>query len=184
MKYWIGTADETRIIAINSEKIACGSPRTDKFQAFSFDLVNGKMPEGLFSIPFSYIRKIEMKDIDNKINIFFGEDAYELLTIKNESRRQEVFEVLKDLSPKLEYSTRKVGRLGAAKKPLIALAVLTPLFGLIYMMAIALENNELSGSQVALLLAVASLGSQNVIKLFIGILVIILIAIIRQMSNA
>jgi len=157
MKYWLGKDNETKI--------------------------NGKIPSELFSIPLAYIKTIEMKDIEKKISIYFGNDSCEVITINKEDKRLEIFESLKTLSPKFMYSHKKVGKFGAAKKPLLALLILSIIFGISYYMAVLIENDELYGDQIIILLAIASLGTKNIIKIFGLIVTILSIAIYRKMSN-
>jgi len=187
MKYWLGKDNETKIVAITDSNIFCGNPSYEKFQAYSLKLINGKLPAELFSIPFAYIRKIEMKDIENKVSIYFGEDSCEVITINKVDKKLEIFESLRKMSPKFSYSQKKVGKFGAAKKPLLALLILSIIFGFSYYMAILIENDELYGSQygsqIAILLAIASLGTKNIIKMIGVILTILSISIYRKMSN-
>ena len=183
MKYWLGKDKETKIVAITDNAISCGSPSYEKFQAYSLKLINGKIPTELFSIPVAYVKKIEMKDMENTIKIYFGQESCEVITVSKVDKKMEIFEALKNLSPKLIYAQKKVGKFGAAKKPLLALLILSVLFGISYYMAMLIENNELYGDQIALLLAIASLGTKTILKIFGVILTIASISIYKRMSN-
>jgi len=168
---------------IQIKEISCGSPSFDEHQSFLHTLSNGKVPAALFSIPISYIKQIEMKEPGQEIKIYFGQESSEVIKIKDANKKQEIFEALKGISPKLIYTSKQVGKIGAAKKPLIALLILSAIFSLSYYMALLLENGELYGDQVAILLAIASLGTKNILKIFSLILLIILAAIYRKMSK-
>jgi len=183
MKYWQGKENETKLVVVSGKEIACGSPPFDKHQFFLHRLSKGEIPEELFSIPISYIKRIEMKDIEQEIKIYFGQESSEIIKIKDANKKQEIFEALKEMSPKFMYESKVVGKFGAAKKPLIALLVLTPIFAISFYMALLLENGELYGPQIALLLAIASLGTKNILKVFALILIIISVAIYRKMSK-
>lgn len=183
MKYWIGQTNDTKIVAISEEAISIGNPPNEKVNGYVMKLTKNEVPSELFSIPISYIKTIEMKDIGEEIKIYFGQESSETIKNSNQRKKEEIFEALKNSSPKFQYTSKEIGPLGAAKKPLTALFIFSILFGISYYMAILLENNELYGNQVAILLAIASLGSKNIINIFGVLFGIIAIAIYKKMSE-
>lgn len=183
MKYWIGSNDDTKIVAISEEAIFIGNPPNEKVNAYAMKLSQKEVPSELFNLPISYIKTIEMKDIGEEITIYFGNESSEIIKNSDRRKKEEIFDVLKSISPKFEYTAKEIGPLGAAKKPLTALGIFSLLFGVSYYMALLMENNELYGSQVAILLAIASLGSKNIINLFGVLFGILAIAIYKKMAE-
>lgn len=181
--YWINN-EKTKFIVIDDNGIFCGNPSLEKKEHFTTQLKKGEVPSELLHIPFAYIKEINTKDIDNDINILFGNDSSEILTINNQNQKSEIFELLKNSLPKFTHQTQEINKFKAAKKPFIALVLFTIICAISFHTAIQLENNELEGRYIALILVIAEFGSETIIKIYLGILAISSFAIFRKMSQA
>ena len=82
MKLWIQNKPKSdKIILISENCIYKGKPKNDKFQNYLTEIKKEKIPNELFGIPYSYIKRIENPIDKNKIRIYYGSDSDEALII-------------------------------------------------------------------------------------------------------
>jgi hypothetical protein len=174
---------------IKDNSIYKGNPIESHFNRIRQETIDFSFLSGLFSIPYSYIKKIENQTGKNYLKIYFGNDSEEELYIDNEAVKNEIFSFLKADIPNLRYSSEVPSVLKYAKAQFFALLFTTLIFIWSLYLAIQIENGvqyELIGSGrsiTGIVLVIAELG---VIKIVIGyllILAIILFGLIRRLKT-
>ena len=103
-KFWISKETETdSIILIANNMIYKGNKSLSKIDNAISQIYSDKIPEGLFSLPFSYIDKIQMQEGKKVIRVTFSKDSTDHMRIEDDHKRNEVFEYLKENIEKAEY---------------------------------------------------------------------------------
>ena len=186
-KIWISENHSKDIVVAYADNIIYrGNPKPDLINDYVIGIKNNQIPEDLFGIPVSYIKEINLSESKNYIEIMFSKDSIDNLTIKNDVQRKEVFDFFKDNFDNFIYKLDKYSPLKAAKKPLIALLIVSLIF--LYTLSIANEiqlgaEYEIHGNGVslaAIVLMLALLGAQKVVMIFsVPILIAIGAAILK-----
>jgi hypothetical protein len=146
-------------------------------------------PDIFLGIPLHYISVINLQVGKEYIEVRFRGDT-EHLRITDHQKRLEVFEYLKNNIPGVSYSVDEYSKLKAGKKPLIAMAVLIPIFLWALYIAIGKESGndyDVTGqhynSIAGIILVLASLGVKNLIMLFGFLFATALFSFIRKIKN-
>ena len=190
LKYWINeNAGADRIIAVNETALCKSMGSTKSIDADIVDIKNNIIPTTMFSIPFSYLKQIVADTNKDRIDIFFGQDSEEILKIKDQTLRNEIFTFLKNHIPGANYQFEKYSGLKAATKPLIAFAVMLGIF--IWAADVATEvnsggDNSLNASGRSLssvILVLASLGIHWLRIIFGAILTLCAFSIFVKIKN-
>ena len=159
-----------KLIAFANGTLYKANPKPDEIDNIVRDMqMNNFAAPGLFGIPVDYIREIRLQEGNDYIQVMFGKDSEEHLQIKDEATRQEVFDFLKDHLPGASYLVDTYTRFRAAKKPMIALAVVAVLFLYSLNVALRLDAGEsvMAGGRIGgLLLGIASLGVNKVLMVY------------------
>lgn len=172
---------DDKIIAYFNNTIYKGNPKPEEIDSTIRELNSGNKPKtNLFGIPQSLLKEIHLEEGKEYIQVFFGDDSYELLRINDENKRLEIFDFFKQNIPKSTTYTEEYSKLKAGKKPLYAMVVIAILFSWSFYLATQIETGsqyEIIGDKrsiTSIILILASLGTTNLILLF-GILFIIAI---------
>ena len=182
-KYWFNNKESDQIVLIGNNSIYKGNPKPEKIHEFKRTIEKGVIPENLFGIPFSYINRIELRQGETYIEVFFSEESTERIELKNQKTREEVFNYFKANIPEAKYKLEEYSSLQSAKKPLIAILVIIAIYSWSLTTAILLGKGELYGQQLVIILALAGLGVFRLTLLFGGLFLIALFSAIRKMRN-
>ena len=134
MKIWnsIERGDDA-IIACNNDLIIKGNPKKTEINNCITELELNRIPSNNFiTIPFNYLKEIRIEEGKENIEIIFGSESSEILKIKDEKTRNEIFEYFKINIPSSFFVVEKYSALRAAKKPLIAMFVIIFIFSYIF----------------------------------------------------
>ncbi|WKD85773.1 hypothetical protein KCTC32516_01119 [Polaribacter huanghezhanensis] len=179
IKFWkITNHKNIDVIVINDNTIYKGKIKNNELSHFSKQIDNDKIPNELFSIPFSYIKRIENQEVKNFIKIYFGDASEEEFVLKKLEVKNEVFNYLKEVVPNMNYSKRTPSIFQYAKPQIFAILFTTAIFLWSLYYAILIENGvefELIG-QAGLLLLIFSIGLLGVVKVVLLYILIIGIA--------
>ena len=189
-KIWISENHSKDIIIAYADNIIYrGNPKPDLINDYVIGIKNNQIPDDLFGIPVSYIKEISLSESKDYIEILFSKDSVDNLTIKEEVKRKEVFDFFKNNFDNFIYKLDKYSPFKAAKKPLIALLIVSLIF--LYTLSIANEiqlgaEYELHGNGASLatvVLMLALLGVQKVVMIFSVPILIALISAILKAKN-
>ncbi|NQX82288.1 MAG: hypothetical protein HRT66_09890 [Flavobacteriaceae bacterium] len=190
-KFWkISDSKYNKLILIKDKTIYKGNPKQEELSKLNSESTNFSFSENTFSIPYSYIKRIENQKGKNEIKIFFGNDSEDKLIITNKNTKNEVFEFLKQDNLNFEYSSELPSILRYAKAQLFALLFTTGVFLWSLYLAIQIESGieyELVGSGrpgiTGIVLAIANLGVLKIVVGFIILLSIILFALTKRLIS-
>ena len=141
IKFWkLKRNKNTAVILINDINIYTGKVKSEDINNFSRQIENNIIPENLFSIPFSYIKRIENQENKNKIAIYYGGDSEEELIIDDKIIKAEIFDYLKNNLSELNYSKVNPSIFNYAKPQVFAILFTLGLFLWSLYYAIQIEN--------------------------------------------
>ena len=190
-KFWkISDSKSNKLIFINDKTIYKGNPNKEELNRLNTESTNLTFLENLFSIPYSYIKRIENQSGKNEIKIFYGKDSEDELIIKDKNTKSEIFEFIKQDNPNFKYSSELPSVLKYAKAQLFALLFTTGIFLWSLYLAIQIESGieyELVGGGnpgiTGIVLAIANLGVLKNVIGFIILLAIILFALTKRLKS-
>jgi hypothetical protein len=176
-----------KLIAFANNTIYKANPKTDEIENIVSQMKMNDFTNGdLFYVLAAEIRDIRLQEGKDYIQVLFGKDSEEHLQIKDDARREEIFNFLKDTLPDTSYTVDRYSKLKAVKKPLIALAVVEVLFLYTLFMAWELEMGEsvmATGRIGALLVGIAGLGMVKVFLVYGALTGIVATSIALKMKN-
>jgi hypothetical protein len=191
IKIWTSSEkNDDKIIALLNDSVYKANPSESEIESYVFDLKLQKIPsKNSFKIPLHYISMITQQDGKKYIEVTFKGD-YEHLKVNDDKTRNEVFEFLKQNIPGVTHTVVRISKFQTAKKPLIAMGVVSALFLWCLYVAIGMEaGNEydVTGqhyhSIAGIVLAIASIGIKKVILLFGSLLLIAGFSFIKKYRN-
>jgi ATP-dependent Zn protease len=190
-KFWkLKESKFNKLILIKDKTIYKGNPKETDLNRLSSETSDFTFSKDLFSIPYSYIRKVENQSGKNYIKIYFGNNSEEELYIENQNIKNEIFEVLKTENPNLNYTSKIPSVIKYAKAQLFALLFSTGIFIWSLYLAIQIEsgvNYELVGGGrpgiTGFILLIANLGTLNVILGYLIILGITIVALKKRLKS-
>lgn len=190
-KIWkLKESKSNKLILIKDKTVYKGNPKNSDFDRINSETTDFSFSKDLFSIPYSYIKKIENQSGKNYIKIFFGKDSEEELYIDNEHTKKEVFEFLKQDTSNLTYSSEVPSVLKYAKAQFFAFLFTTAIFIWSLYLAIEIENGaeyEVVGGGnpgiSGIIIAIASLGVFKNIMGYIILLCIIIFGLIKRLKS-
>lgn len=173
IKTWISSEKgDDKIIALANNKILKANPREAKTQEVVTNIENDTLSADILSIPFSYIRSVQLPKGKKYIQVNFGEESEEHLRICNEFKRVEIFKYFRENIPQMTYRFEKYSKIKAMQKPLIAVAVVAVLFLWTMFYAVPLSMGaeyELTGnggSLTGIVFSLAMLGIPKICLIF------------------
>jgi hypothetical protein len=190
-KIWkLKESKSNKLILIKDKTIYKGNPRENDLNRINLESTDFTFLKDLFSIPYSYIRRIENQSGQNYIKIFFAKDSEEELQIDNENIKKEFFEFIKNDNPNLKYSTEIPSDFDYAKGQYFALLSITGIFFWSEILAYQIENGtkyELVGGGspgiTGIVLAIANLGSFNIIIGYMILLGITIFSLTKKLKS-
>ncbi|WP_447635991.1 hypothetical protein [Flavobacterium microcysteis] len=190
MKIWKSNIKgDDKIIAYYDKTIYKGNPKPDEVETVIRELNIGKQTSSLFGIPQKLLKEVNFEVGKNYIEVLFGLDSTEHLKINDVNKKQEVFDFLRNEIPNSSYEVEKYSKFKAGKKPLFAMAFILILFSWAFYLATEIENGnqyEIVGSGrsiTSIVLAIASIGTLNVILLFGILFCIALLGFVLKTKN-
>lgn len=155
-KTWINKEKgDDLILAIGNNKLYKSNPKEGKIDLFLNNIENDVSHIDILSIPFSYLRSIQLQKDKKYIQVNFGKESEEFFRVNDELKRVEIFKYLKENIPAISYEFDKYTIFKSIKKPLIALIVILLMF--IWTMYYAIQLS--AGTEYELIGNGASLGS-------------------------
>lgn len=190
-KIWkFNDSKSNKLILIKDKIIYKGNPKDIDLNFIKLETIDPIYLNNLFSIPFSYIKKIENQKGKNYIKILFGNDSEEQLNIEDEKTKNEIFEFIKSENPKLTYNTKIPTVLNYAKPQLFALLAITAIFLWSLYLAFEIEKGveyELVSHGkpgiAVLVLIIANFGSVKVIFGYLFLLVLAILALKNKLKS-
>ena len=181
MKYWLLGEDKNYLIVINEKLICFGSLKKLIKSEIISELNRGNIPSQLFSIPFSYIKKIVNPENKKQIVIFYGNsNSEEEIDVEDYVIKNEVFEILKERLPNFKYSKKNPSIISHLKPQLFALLFSSGIFTWIYYIESQLEKGyeyEIVGRKEGLSGVILGLAHFGTLKIVLGYLIILAIVI-------
>ena len=190
-KIWkLKESKSNKLILIKDKSIYKGNLKENEINRINADTTDFSFLKNLFSIPYSYIKKIESQSGKNYIKIFYGNNSEEELYIDNDNLKKEVFTYIRTDNPNLKYSKELPSVIRYSKAQFFALLFITLIFAWSLYFAIQIENGvdyELVGNRssgiIGIVLAIANLGVfKNVIG-YISLVAITIFAMILRLKS-
>ena len=179
-----------KLILIRDKTIFKGNPNENDLNRLNSETTELTFLKDLFSIPYSYIKKIENQKGKTYIKIFFGNNSEEELNIENENVKNEIFEFLKSENPKLKYTAEIPSVISYAKAQLFALLSLTIIFIWSLYLAFQIESGveyEIVGGGnpgiTGIVLVLANLGSLKIIIGYTILLGLTILALSKRLKS-
>lgn len=172
-----------RVILTTEDMPYKGNPKLGDLNQMTFEINAGKIPENLFSIPFNYIKEIHLQEGKNYIEVFFSHGSNEQFRITNNSRREEVFEYMKENIPGINYIFEEYSLFKAAKTQIIGTVVLSVIVAWALLTIIQIQSGYYMERTWVVIAALVPLGFSNLLLILLAILVIGGISIFRKMRN-
>ena len=179
-----------KLILIRDKTIFKGNPNENDLNRLNSETTELTFLKDLFSIPYSYIKKIENQKGKTYIKIFFGNNSEEELNIENENVKNEIFEFLKSENPKLKYTAEIPSVISYAKAQLFALLSLTIIFIWSLYLAFQIESGveyEIVGGGnpgiKGIVLVLANLGSLKIIIGYTILLGLTIFALSKRLKS-
>lgn len=177
-KIWkLKNSKSNKLIIIHNKTIYKGNIDDEKLNIINIDTFDVNVLKSLFSIPYSYIRKIENQKEKKNMKIYFGDASEEEFIFNEEQLKNELFNFIRNDNPNLLYSYKVPSKFDYAKPQSFALIILSLLFLWSLYLAIQIEDGtqyKLIGGGTpgitAIVLVIANLGSLNII---IGYLIVV-----------
>ncbi|SFW74199.1 hypothetical protein SAMN02927921_03869 [Sinomicrobium oceani] len=180
-KFWkISDSKSNKLIYIKDKTIYKGNPKQEDSNQLDFQSSDLTFLKSLFSIPYSYIKRIENQSEKNEIKIFFGNDSEEELIVKDKNVKQEIFEFLKSDLPNFNYIFKLPSVFNYGKSQFFAILFITGIFLWSLYLAIQIENGieyEIIGSGRSLSAIILLLANLGVVKNCIGYVIILSVII-------
>jgi hypothetical protein len=190
LRIWkLRESKSNKIIVIKDNIIYKGNLNEDYLNRISSETTDFTFLKDLFSIPYSYIKRIENQSGKNYLKIFFGNDSTEELYFRDENIKNEVFEFLKIDNTNLKYSVENPSVINYAKPQLFALLSVTAIFIWSLYLAFQIESGveyEIVGGKpgiTGIVLIIANLGSSKIIVSYLILLSIIIFALKKRLKS-
>lgn len=186
-QFWkVSDSKSNQLIFIKDKTIYKGNPKQEELNRLNLGTTNLDFLENLFSIPYSYIKRIENQKGGNGIKVFYGSDSEDELKINDNKIKNEIFEFLKQDITSFKYSSELPSIFKYAKAQFFALLFTTGIYLWSMSYAIELEKGteyELTGGRPGLgyiVFAIANLGTLKVTIGYVVLLAIILFTLIKK----
>lgn len=163
------TNGDDKLIAFVNNTIYKGNPKRDEIENLIGQLNNSNFKsDKLIGIPLSYIKEIHLDNSTNFIEVFYGRESSEHLQINDASKRNEIFNYLKETIPNSKSYTDHYSKWKTGKKPLVAFGIILSFFILTLYIATDFENDYEGRYNfiIAAIIGLASLGTQKVVLIF------------------
>lgn len=188
-KFWeLRDSKANKLILIKDKTIYKGNPKRGELNKLRSEFGNLGFLDHLFSIPYSYIKRIENQKGKNEIKIFYGKKSEEELIVNDENIKKDIFEFLKKDIPDFQNSSELPSIFKYAKPQFYALLFTSLLFIWTLHYATEIEKGieyELVGKPGlgALVFGVANFGVFKVTAGYIVLLCIIIYVLVKKLKS-
>ena len=186
-KFWkIKDSKSNKLIFIKDSCIYKGNPKQEELNRLNKESTNLTFLDSLFSIPYSYIRKIENQSGKNEIKIFYGKDSEDELIVDNESIKKEIFDFIKEDNANFKYGSELPSIIKYGKAQFFALLFTIGFYSWAMHYAIELESGtqyELRGGRPGLGAIVFAIGNLGSLRVTIGFVILLGIIIFKLMKK-
>ena len=186
IKFWSSKNNKNiDVVLIDKNSIHKGKILFEALNNLNKQVENNKIPEGLFSIPFSYIKKIENQEGQKDIKVYFNSDSEEELISKNPITKNEIFNHLREVIPNMNYTKKIPSFFKYVKPQLFAILFTSAIFVWSLYYAIQIENGveyvlEGRAGLLSLIFSIGLLGKIKVILLFTLLIGIAVYSLLRK----
>jgi len=172
-KIWYNEVNrDHNFLVFNDNKIYRLKTKPENRYHIKRELDKGTINNKFLALPLSYIKKIEYREDDIHLRLFYGKDSEDEIIISNPKLREEIFLYLKAKTNHVKFEIQTSSLLKRIMKPLIALCVVLGIF--IYVMSVIDGINsgyeyELRGNRPgigSIVLILANLGAGANILIF------------------
>ena len=190
MKYWYVNHNATYIVVITIDKLFFGSIRKENRKKIQEVLDNNQVPDFLFGIPFSYIKKIESPLNNKNILIQYGKDSEEEFTVEIHKIKAEIIFELKNKLNQFEYKLEKPKVFKHIKPQFFSIVFVTLIFLWVYSLAVDIESGLIyeysDGARKGLsnlFVGLAQLGTVKIILGYLFLLGVCSLSLISKLKN-
>lgn len=186
IKHWlIPQKRDSLLVLMTNKKLYKGIIKNgDKQLSTQQTINNGHIPKGLFSIPLSYIKRLQYQAESNIFEIYLSKEDNIELNIPEQETRADLFTHLQNYLKAFQYRYEEYSWFKASKKPLIALLILNLLLTWGYYVAHQIESGVYIREHFIIILAIASLGTALILLIAVIINSLLLFRIIMKIKNA
>lgn len=192
-KFWKqGQSKQNNLILIKNEIIYTGNLDKEDFIKLTSESKELHFLPKLFSIPFSYISKIENQEGNKFLCLHLGSESQEEIYFIEDSLKKEVFQYLRRELHKFDYIKEKTSVLKYAKAPLMAILITSVLFAWVLYLGLQIEQGfdyqldsvrNRNSTIMGIILGLANLGSKKIAIAFLSILAICLLALKKKLNS-
>ncbi|WP_408026064.1 hypothetical protein [Tenacibaculum litoreum] len=179
MRYWF--YNDNNFIVVTDESIYVGKTKKYIKSELISGFEKGDILEGVFSIPFSYIKSIENPEESSTITVFYGGNSEEEIIINNKEVKSQIFLYLREKLSEFSYSKEKPKVIKFVKPQIFSILFSTGIFLWIFYLAREIEKGyqyEIVGGRQGLSGLVLGLAQFGTIKVLLGYFLVLSIAII------
>ncbi|MDO6492123.1 MAG: hypothetical protein ACSHW4_13905 [Cellulophaga sp.] len=185
-KFWKQeNAKYNKLILIKDSCIFIGNPNDKDISKLNSETTDFSFLKAIFSIPYSYIKKIETQEGKNKISIYYGKESEEEIVIKDEKIKKEVFSYLKSDIHNAEYKSKKPNVFIYAKSQMFAVLIVSLIFGYSFYSAHIIENQLSDYIYVPniILLPIIDMGTTKIAIVFAALITVCLFALVHKLKS-
>ncbi|MEO0683591.1 MAG: hypothetical protein AAFY76_00740 [Cyanobacteria bacterium J06649_11] len=182
-KVWWPKHQKDELVIITENSIVKGKVKQDRLYETKAQISNDQIPGFLFSVPFTYIRRVDFSDAMKYIEVHLKKDDSVQIRVQDESLRLEVFEYLKELLSDFQYAHKQESLWRKIKGTIIAFVVLNGILLWSYQVAGMIERQEYIGTQLVIVAAVAGLGTRTLILVIVAINILLISNLIMKVRN-
>lgn len=152
---------------------------------FDYGIIQNELSKGVLNakftcLPIRYFKKVEYREDDDKLRLYYGKDSEEAILVSDTATRKDIFDYLSANTNPKKVEIKTPSFFQRTKKPLIALCVLIVLFSCVYMLIEELkQGHQYEGAGLGgLILGLAHLGLSFNLSIFIPLMSIALLRIV------
>lgn len=189
LKYWKNEkANDDNFIVYDGASLFRRRASKGMFSKIIRDLDRGEISEKFIEVPISHISRIEYRENDPKIKIYYAKDSEERLKISNPALREEIFDYLKSNTEVKEANREKSSLFARIRNPLLLFLLLLAAFIYVYSFIDGLNKGyeyEFRGRPGigAIMFALAHLGLATNLMIFIPLGGILLFRMYKKAQN-
>lgn len=182
-RWWeIINGNQSYFLIVTQEFIGRIKASSDSVNKIAAELEQGRLPDAeVYKIPLSYVTKVVIDESLPEIKVHFNEASEEVYPIVSGQQRFEVFDYLNKNTSHQGYELVKHSGLARAKKPIVAIVIMSVLFGYAYFLADRIESGIDVGPQIAFVLMLAGFGTRVLSFVYLGIMGLAFMVLFRKL---
>ncbi len=168
IEYWLLKDTKNKVVICSDDTVYFGSPKNLNINEFQDNINQGKVPNDLFGLPYSYIHEIKNQDGVPKLSITYNKNSEEEIYSKEVQVKNEIFHTLQEKMTSCVNETKRPSIWKYAKPQILGLLLPMALFLWTLFLAIEIENGfeyevgEGNKGLGGLILGIAHQGVKNV----------------------